>query len=124
MIFSVETVTKGGRRRLFTKARASRSGKHFYWTLALYDDLLVEFERLQKLGMNFSTKTLTAFANHLSGISTKDSHSATTPSGKNYHLITGLVTASWIQRFMEKSSIVLRRQTGKLHLLPQAQEVV
>lgn len=95
MIFSEETVTKGGRRRLFTKWRSVRGRKTERWTLALYNDLLVEFERLRNLGMMFSLKTLTAFAKYLIGIFTKYFCSATTTSGKNYQLIGGLITSSW-----------------------------
>lgn len=66
-------------------------------------------------------KNLTTYANNLIDTSTNDYYSRTMTYGKRNKLIVNLVTACWKQRFMDKSAIVIRRKTGKLQLIPEAQ---
>lgn len=68
----VANVSRGGKRSLFKRSRKGRGRKMESWKYTLYIDLLVEFDRLRKLGMQFYVKKLKMYANNLIGISTND----------------------------------------------------
>ena len=106
------------------KARHGRGRKMEPWTVALHEALLEEFERLRKLGMKFSPRTLSMLAKHMISHSSNEAFYPTLRSGVHNKLISELITSAWTHRFMEKHSIVLRRQTGKLMLLPEANLMV
>ena len=102
------------------KARAGRGCKQDSWTTALHEALLDEFERLRKLGMKFNVRTLTMLAKNLiTNSSTTELHASLTAGTQNKPIVV-LVNSAWTRRFIEKHGIVLRRQTGKLMLLPEA----
>lgn len=101
-----------GRRRIAIKALSGRGRKTEKWTLHLYLELVDEFERLSSAGLKFSPKLLQLVAKRLL-LELQETGTAELCNSKGTPLVQ-LLTMSWVQRFMEKHSIVGRRQCGKL----------
>lgn len=117
---SIGSVTRIGKRRVRTKARKGRGRKCAPWVVALEDDLVSEFDRLRKVGLKFSGGTLISLAKNIIRDSTNEAYHSETRSGKDNKLILYLVNTDWVHRFMCRKNIVMRRQTGKLQLAPDA----
>ena len=90
----------------------------------MQDDLVDDFARLRKLGIKFSANTLSLLAKDLIAHTEKQEYHIEMRSGRDDKRIKDLITPSWIQRFMNRYSIVTRRQTGKLQVSPEGQEKI
>lgn len=122
VMISVANVAKIGKKRIRSKARVGRGRKCDAWVVALEADLVLEFDRMRKLGMKLATYTLSLIAKEMIRCSTNASYNRDTCSGRERIGIVDLITTAWIQRFMHRHNIVMRRQTGKLQISPEAQE--
>ena len=118
---SVSTVTRKGLKRVATKVKDGRGRKRTAWVVALRNDLVEEFERLRKIGIKFSAKTLRSMAKDLIRNSDSGAYYAAMLSGRPEKPIVDLITARWIQGSMYRYNIVGRSQSGKLQISPEAQ---
>lgn len=122
--YSVAVITKNGQRRIFAKAKKGRGRKTVEWVRELQADLVDEIGRVRKMGIKFSANTHKLLAKDMIFSSTKAASHGQMRYGKDEKFLVNLVTHSWIKRFMANYNIVLRRQTGKLQLLPEAQQKI
>ena len=103
----------GKRKRFLNKAASGRGPKRSEWVLWLYPILLQSFEVYKRSGVKFSPIFLIELA--LSLLLALDSpYTAQSRDPKDDKLLTGKITHSWIQHFMDASNIVLLSQRGRL----------
>ena len=121
---SVSAITKNGQRRTFTNARKGRGCRTADWVRELQTDLIDEFDRLRRMGMKFSANTLKLPVKDMILSSTRAAYHRQMRYGKDEELLANLVTQPWNQRVMANNNIVLRHHTGKLQLLPEAQQKI
>lgn len=114
---TVTRVSRDGLKRVYLKAKSGRGRKR-------PQDLVTEFERLRKLGVNFNAKNLRSLAIHLLENSTSDNYNSVMFSPGTEKPLKQMITPRWIQRFQQRFNIVSRKQTGKLMVSPAKQEFI
>lgn len=85
-------------------------------------DLVWEFARMCKLGMKLETYTLSLIDMDCILGSKNPSYNLDTCSSREGLIIFDLITRAWIQRFIPRHKIFMRRQTGKFQISTEAQE--
>lgn len=121
---SVTSYTAVGKKRIRTKARKGRGRAVAAWVQALETDLVDDFERFRRLGMKISPAILKLMAKRLISSSPKEDYHNRMLDGRSYKPIQNHVDASWVQRFMCRHNIVLRKQAGKLAVSPEVQQQI
>ncbi|KAJ3065865.1 hypothetical protein HDU99_004028, partial [Rhizoclosmatium hyalinum] len=120
---------RGGRIRLCRKALASYGRKTAPWIVAVYGELREEFEWLRKTGCKFDSALLRTLAVSIVSKGVEYGLDLDLLVDKNSLDLDGKkhidkITTRWIQTFMEKNDIVIRRQMGKLAVSASKQEFI
>lgn len=110
----VSAYTSIGKKRVRTKAREGRGRRVVKWVQPLERELMGDFERFRRLGMKMLSSVLRIMAKRLIEKTTKDVYNSRTKDDGSSKKIATHVDCSWVQRFMCRNNIALRRQNGKL----------
>lgn len=117
--YATSTGRLGVRVRL-TKAMKGRGRKRAKWVIDAHVGLLEEFERLRKAGVKMNSSILRMMAKRIvEDPSFRKSNEVTMNSP-----LHSRITARWVQTFMERHNIVVRRQSGKLSVSPEKTEMI
>lgn len=100
------------RRSISTKARPGRGPKRAPWVEWLHKELLEEFERLRAVGLQFSNQVLVALAKDIINKSESLFNKDYIDSTDNKKIVDK-VDFRWVQIFMERHNIVIRKGCGK-----------
>lgn len=79
---------------------------------------------MRKLVVKIATKIFEAIAEALKIESTTERYNETIRSGRDNKLVMDLIGKTPVQRFMQRHSTAVRRQTEKLQVSPEAQELI
>lgn len=111
-------VAGGGVKRVNMKALSGRGPKRVAWVNALHKDLVLEFDRLRRLGVKFNMKTLRALASSMIQNSESPKYSMNMAYPGTNICLSDKITPRWIQTFCDRYQIVSRALTGKLLCSP------
>ncbi|KAL0228713.1 hypothetical protein GEMRC1_013333 [Eukaryota sp. GEM-RC1] len=112
------------RRVIRRKAFDGRGRKQAEWVAWLHNLILEEFFRHSKAGLNISKALLIEFGLEILHNSEHDVFNAgyIDPNDKQQQAISQKLNDAWIQNFVVKNNIVIRKQTGKLALTDEKSE--
>lgn len=122
-VFSISSVSGIKKKKIMTKARVGLCRKCLLWVMHIESDLVKESDRLRKLGVKTAMTTLEAIAKALIKESTTEVYNADMRSGRDNKSLMDLIGKTRVQRLMQRYNIVVRRQTEKLQISPEAQEL-
>ncbi|KAJ0397798.1 hypothetical protein ATCC90586_001667 [Pythium insidiosum] len=108
---SVTQVQAGMKKRFYVKAASGRGPKTADWIIWIYQELKLEFRRMQKLGVKLSFQLIAQIARYILAASTGPFATDTILEGRT---LASRIDTSWVQRFCVKKNIVMRVQSGKL----------
>ena len=111
---TVTSRQNGGRSVSLKKSSGGRGPKRALWVCEIHELLKEEFERLSSAGLKFKVSVLQYLTERL--IENHETYNNTYRDPKDNKLIINKITQRWIQTFMERYSIVVRSQTGKLQV--------
>ena len=96
------------RARAHMKCAPGRGRNRAPWVTWLYGELLDEFHRLRKSGIDISTKSLVDIAHRIL-IYSNSEYNHLTVDPKDGRLIMSKISGRWVQAFMDSHNIVLQR---------------
>ncbi|KAJ0401149.1 hypothetical protein P43SY_004356 [Pythium insidiosum] len=108
---SVTQVQEGMKKRFYVKAASGRGPKPADWIIWIYQELELEFRRMQRLGVKLSFQLIAQIARYILAASTGPFTTDTILEGRT---LASRIDTSWVQRFCVKKNIVMRVQSGKL----------
>lgn len=109
------------RRQVLVKCSKGRGRKQSQWSVELQRLLVSEFERLSSMGVKFSGPVLVALATRILKDADGEYDLQLDMARDERNDLIRKITKRWIQSFMERYSIVARRQCGKLMVSPVKQ---
>lgn len=108
----------------YIKATSGRGRITASWTANLHDALLLEFDRLCKVGLKFRKSLLQMIATEQIQNATEQQYKPLTIQEKSERPYDEVITVHWIQNFMEKHAVVLRGVSGKFLVSPENLDLI
>lgn len=121
-VISVFYITQYGKKRIRKEGRVAKGQKCASSVVSFENPLVMEFDQLRKMGMKISTNNLMLCTTSLVLLCGNPLYNRDMEFGLERKQILEQIVGFWMQRFMNRCTIVLHQRAGKLQMSFKAQK--